>query len=129
MNTNDIQPAEGLQPWRDENGNLDLDVLRSGNYDIADADEVRAALLDEVERARTDRVLLDAVLDAIDLPIPATEGDTDAYRELLETRTRMALIAAKDGLDNPFNARVMVKFLAASVERTPAAYKVWGDVR
>ncbi|MCI0385430.1 hypothetical protein [Streptomyces sp. CNQ085] len=48
------------------------------------------------------RELLAAVLEAIDLPYPATLGDSERYREVLEQRVMHAAIALRNVLaDRP----------------------------
>ncbi|GGS27915.1 hypothetical protein F2B00_00275 [Streptomyces parvus] len=48
------------------------------------------------------RALLAAVLDAIDLPHPATIGDTEAYRAVLDRRAALAVTTARAALaENP----------------------------
>ncbi|MGY1453826.1 hypothetical protein [Streptomyces sp. SS8] len=48
------------------------------------------------------RELLAAVLEAIDLPYPATIGDSERYREVLERRVMHAAIALRNALhDRP----------------------------
>ncbi|MFE1543630.1 hypothetical protein ACFW61_24560 [Streptomyces microflavus] len=44
------------------------------------------------------RALLDAVLDAIDIPYPATIADDHAYRAVLERRLGLAVITARAAL-------------------------------
>ncbi|MFF9688967.1 hypothetical protein [Streptomyces sp. NPDC014623] len=44
------------------------------------------------------RHLLEAVLEAIDIPHPATIGDQDAHRALLEARASLAVTVARAAL-------------------------------
>jgi hypothetical protein len=55
VNQNDNQSHEVLQEWRDENGNVDLNAVRSGMVDIRHQDAIWSALLDEVESLRQAR--------------------------------------------------------------------------
>lgn len=81
----------------DSDGRLDLDVVRSGNYDICEDTKVRKALIDEAEAARDLRDLLRAVLEVAD-------GGT-------------ALIASSIGiaLEDPYNVPVMTRRLRGEV--------------
>ncbi|MFI6861767.1 hypothetical protein ACIBKZ_18025 [Streptomyces sp. NPDC050421] len=47
------------------------------------------------------RALLDAVLDAIDIPFPATGVDLDTYRTTLERRATLAVVTARAALAEP----------------------------
>ncbi|WP_406321902.1 hypothetical protein [Streptomyces sp. NBC_01637] len=44
------------------------------------------------------RALLDVVLEAIDLPYPATVGDEETYRKILDQRLGLALVVARAAL-------------------------------
>jgi hypothetical protein len=44
------------------------------------------------------RSLLEAVVEAIDIPHPATFGEADAYRDLLDRRAGLAVIVARAAL-------------------------------
>lgn len=55
MNQNDNRSQEVRQDWRDENGNVDIDAVRSRVVDVRHSDAILAALLDEVETLRPAR--------------------------------------------------------------------------
>lgn len=75
---------QGLQDWRGENGSINLDVVRSGNYDIVDRDAVTAALLDEVEHLRS--------------TLAQVANDRDAAREVT-TRQMSAMRCTLDAAE------------------------------
>jgi len=124
---NTTEAVEGLQPWRDENGNLNLDVLQSGNYDICDDKAARAAL---IEQARADRELLHAVLSALDLPRPAQHIDWQrARRELAEQRAKDVRIGLDGYLNGTAPADTTVDWVRQSVVDYPVSYEVEGGAR
>jgi hypothetical protein len=51
MNQNDNRPAEARQGWR-EDGRVDIDAVRAGTPDLADAAGILESLCDEVEALR-----------------------------------------------------------------------------
>lgn len=55
MEQNDNRSQEVQQGWRDENGNVDIDAVRSGMVDVRHNDAILSALLDEVESLRPAR--------------------------------------------------------------------------
>jgi len=70
------------------------------------------------------RDMLAAVLAAIDIPLPATVGDHDCYREVLEDRVGWARVAlnrvvAGDASDLTWEAAFLRAKLA---EHSPAGY-------
>ncbi|PVD01324.1 hypothetical protein [Streptomyces sp. CS014] len=71
------------------------------------------------------RALLDAVLAAIDIPHPATIGDTEAYQAALDRRASLAITVARAALaENPddygWNADYLRQRLA---EHPPTEYR------
>ncbi|MEU3203549.1 hypothetical protein ABZ702_06630 [Streptomyces cyaneofuscatus] len=75
------------------------------------------------------RALLDAVLDAIDIPHPATIGDTEAYQVALDRRAALAVTTARAALaENPddigWNADHLRRRLA---EHPPTGYRSTQD--
>lgn len=90
MQQNDNRSAEVRQDWRDEDGNVDLDAVRSGMVDIRHQDAIWSALLDEVERLRPSVELLREVGRALTLPLPART--VEAEREYLWTTARRASV-------------------------------------
>ena len=90
MEQNDNQSHEVLQEWRDENGNVDLEAVRSGMVDIRHQDAIWSALLDEVEGLRAAVDLLREVGRALTLPLPART--VEAEREFLWTTARRASV-------------------------------------
>jgi hypothetical protein len=74
--------------------------------------------------------LLATVLEAIDLPHPATEGDTDTYRQVLADRAMHTVIALRAVLldeatsDVPWNTAYLRERLA---EHPPTGYRHWGQ--
>ncbi|MFJ8866735.1 hypothetical protein ACIRD6_13395 [Streptomyces sp. NPDC102473] len=67
------------------------------------------------------RALLQAVVEAIDLPHPNTMGDADAYRDLLDRRAGLAVILARAALDEEPDA---YGWHAAYLRRKIAEYPV-----
>ncbi|WP_030342241.1 hypothetical protein [Streptomyces californicus] len=75
------------------------------------------------------RALLDAVLDAIDIPHPATVGDTEAHQVALDRRASLAIVVARAALaENPddygWNAAYLRRKLA---EHPPTGYRHYAD--
>lgn len=75
------------------------------------------------------RALLDAVLDAIDIPSPATIGDTDSYQIALDRRASLAIVVARGALaedpaDLQWNADYLRRKLA---ESPPTGYSTYSD--
>lgn len=115
-----------LQSPFSEDGRLDLDVVRSGNYDICEDKQVRAALVDEVEAARADRDLLRAVLAAIDLPDPADADGRDARLELLDLRCSFILGYLGAYLDGGSVERTAERLAEALEHHHPIGYTTDG---
>lgn len=75
------------------------------------------------------RELLAAVLEAIDIPHPATVGDTEAHDKVLNDRVMHAVVALQSILDNPrqdidWTLRYMRERLA---EHPTDGYRAWGE--
>ncbi|MFI0932932.1 hypothetical protein ACH4RG_14435 [Streptomyces sp. NPDC021019] len=73
------------------------------------------------------RALLDAVLDAIDIPYPATIDDDNAYRAVLDRRLSLAVMVARAALaEEPdsvaWNADYLRRKLA---EHPPTGYRAY----
>ncbi|MFF5773867.1 hypothetical protein ACFY8V_32780 [Streptomyces californicus] len=75
------------------------------------------------------RALLDAVLDAIDIPHPATIGDTDAYRAVLDRRLGLAVIVARAALvEGPDSVAWNTAYLRRKLEALPpTGYRHYAD--
>ncbi|MFH8668827.1 hypothetical protein ACH4F3_28660 [Streptomyces anulatus] len=73
------------------------------------------------------RALLDAVLDAIDIPYPATIGDDNAYRAVLDRRLGLAVIAARAALaEGPDSISWNVGYLRRKLaEHPPTGYRAY----
>lgn len=77
-----------------------------------------------------DRVLLAVVLEALDIPSPATVGDTAAHRELLASRALDAVIALRGVLDNGDDPGWSADYLRARLAEKPATgYRAWSEGR
>lgn len=134
MNQNVNQSHEVLQEWRDENGNVDLDAVRSGMVDIRHQDAIWSALLDEVERLRAGVDLLREVGRALTLPIPART--VEAEREYLWVLARRASVV-KESVNAALDPADVADFaMAARNVRTQAPLQIalyqvreGGDVR
>jgi hypothetical protein len=77
------------------------------------------------------RVLLEAVLEAIDLPAPATEGDHDAYARLLVDRVLDAVVFLHGVLGDPLAGTVEADWNEAYLRRQlakkpPTTYRHYG---
>ncbi|WP_326700224.1 hypothetical protein OG909_24825 [Streptomyces sp. NBC_01754] len=75
------------------------------------------------------RSLLDAVLDAIDVPYPATTADDKAYRTVLDRRLSLAVVVARAALaespaDYDWDAAYLRRKLA---EHPPTGYQHYAD--
>lgn len=147
-----VETTEVRQEWRDGNGNVDIDAVRSGNVDIRHQDDIHAALLDEVERLRAQvadaegtvrdldecvseystgvqqsRELMHAILAAVDLPRPAAHIDwTLARRELIERRGRDVRIGLNGFLNGSAPFDVTLDWLRRTVEDYPVEYETAG---
>lgn len=75
------------------------------------------------------RALLDAVLDAIDIPHPATIGDDDAYRAILDRRLGLAVIVARAALaEEPDSIAWNTAYLRRKLEALPpTGYRHYAD--
>jgi hypothetical protein len=60
-------------------------------FEYTDTDRIRMTVVDY-------RGALEAVLDAIDLPMPATIGDSEAFQKLLTVRVMYAVIHGRAAL-------------------------------
>ncbi|MGW0933639.1 hypothetical protein [Streptomyces sp. NPDC002666] len=67
------------------------------------------------------RTLLEAVLEAIDIPHPATVGDTDGYQVALDRRASLAIIIARAALaDAPADIGWNADYLRQKLAEHPA---------
>ncbi|MEU0001515.1 hypothetical protein ABZ069_31815 [Streptomyces microflavus] len=75
------------------------------------------------------RALLDAVLDAIDIPRWATVGDEDAYRAVLDRRLGLAVIVARAALaEEPDSIAWNTTYLRRKLaEHPPTGYRAYQD--
>lgn len=66
------------------------------------------------------RDFLAAVLDALDIPEPATTGDTEAHDRVLNDRAMHAKIALRDVLDGgPLGVEWTTRYLRERLAETP----------
>ncbi|WP_046503127.1 hypothetical protein [Streptomyces odonnellii] len=74
------------------------------------------------------RDLLAAVLEALDIPAPATIGDGEVYDRLLNQRVSHARIALRDALeDGPLGIEWTTEYLRERLaEHPPTGYRAWG---
>ncbi|MFE0727051.1 hypothetical protein ACFW2X_02150 [Streptomyces antibioticus] len=77
------------------------------------------------------RELLAAVLDALDIPAPATVGGTEAHDRALNDRAMHAKIALRDVLDGaPLGVEWTTQYLCERLaERPPAGYVTGAQAR
>lgn len=75
------------------------------------------------------RALLDAVLDAIDIPYPATTADDETYRTILDRRLSLAVIVARAALaENPADYGWNADYLRQKITQHPATgYRHYAD--
>lgn len=80
--------------------------------------------------ARDLHQLLEAVLEALDIPAPATVGDTDAHHALLADRAMDAVVALQTVLKAPGDcAGWSADYLRARLaEKPPTGYQHWQDL-
>lgn len=70
------------------------------------------------------RALLEAVVEAIDIPHPATVGDADTYRDLLDRRAGLAVIVARAALaEEPDAYGWNAAYLRRKIAEHPVAYR------
>ncbi|MEU1791471.1 hypothetical protein ABZ553_37485 [Streptomyces sparsogenes] len=72
--------------------------------------------------------LLGAVVEALDIPAPATYRDREQYREVLDQRALWVIVALKSVLLDPtgFAAEWMVTYLRERLaEHPPTTYRAW----
>jgi hypothetical protein len=73
------------------------------------------------------RQLLEAVLQALDVPRPATIGDEEAYRAILENHAMHARIALRGVLEQGDDPGWAADYLKARLAEKPATgYRTWG---
>ncbi|MFJ4916078.1 hypothetical protein [Streptomyces sp. NPDC088726] len=74
------------------------------------------------------RALLGAVLDAIDIPSPASGADLDQFRALLDRRVGLAIITARAALtEDPADIQWNVDYLRRVLaEHPPTGYRHHG---
>lgn len=70
-----------------------------------------------------------ALLDAIDIPHPATIGDADAYRAVLDRRLGLAVIVARAALtEGPDSVAWNTAYLRRKLEALPpTGYRYYAD--
>lgn len=76
------------------------------------------------------RDLLAAVLEALDIPHPATVGDAERHGEVLADRSMHAVIALRNALaDEPYlDVEWTTAYLRARLAETPTTgYRPWGE--
>lgn len=78
------------------------------------------------------RAFLTAVLDAIDIPAPATFGDHKEYARLLEDRAFDAVVALHGALDEPLADSGWVDWHTAYLrkqlaKKPPTGYRHWAS--
>ncbi|GAB3224328.1 hypothetical protein GCM10027447_12830 [Glycomyces halotolerans] len=99
MNTNPTQTTEARQ-LADE-----VDDLRT------ERDAIRAELQGARKGLADTRDLMRAVLDAVDVPLPATGGDETAYYCLMASRAGVVRAALQTALEDAYNVPVMTRHL------------------
>lgn len=77
------------------------------------------------------RDLLAAVLDALDIPHPATVGDTETHDRILNDRAMHAAIALRSALeDHPLGIEWTTQYLRERLAEHPAVgYRHYGTPR
>ncbi|MDX3689928.1 hypothetical protein PV726_06170 [Streptomyces europaeiscabiei] len=77
-----------------------------------------------------DRDLLRAVLDALDIPAPATVGDGQVHDRILLDRVMDAVAALRGVLRNGDDPGWSADYLRARLAEKPATgYRTWGEGR
>lgn len=74
--------------------------------------------------------LLKAVLEALDIPHPATVGDHEVHDRVLNDRVMHAVIALRAALDDKplMDIEWTTEYLRERLAEHPATgYRVWGD--
>lgn len=79
------------------------------------------------------RQLLAAVLEALDIPNPATVGDSEQYHKVLSDRAMHAVMALQRALDEdggPLGVTWTTEYLQERLTEHPATgYRAWGEDR
>ena len=78
------------------------------------------------------RGLLAAILEALDIPAPATIGDTAAHDRILNERAMHAKIALRSVLEDaaPLGIEWTTTYLRERLaEHQPTGYRAWGEGR
>ncbi|MFI1951973.1 hypothetical protein ACH437_08975 [Streptomyces xinghaiensis] len=74
--------------------------------------------------------LLAVVLEALDIPHPATVGDSETHREVLDHRTMDAVTALRGVLHRGDDPGWSADYLRARLaEKPPAGYRACGEAR
>ncbi|GAB2960143.1 hypothetical protein [Streptomyces heilongjiangensis] len=80
--------------------------------------------------ARELRQLLAAVLDALDIPNPATVGDRERFHQVLGDRALDAVTALRGVFQHGDDAGWSADYLRARLAEKPATgYRTWGEGR
>lgn len=75
-----------------------------------------------------DRVLLAAVLEALDIPSPATVGDGEVYERILLNRVLDVRVALQGVLQRGDDPGWSADYLRARLAEKPATgYRAWGE--
>ncbi|MFJ5027784.1 hypothetical protein ACIQB5_06745 [Streptomyces sp. NPDC088560] len=75
-----------------------------------------------------DRELLEAVLEALDIPHPATVGDSEVHARILLDRVMDARVALEGVLRRGDDAGWSADYLRARLTERPATgYRTWGQ--
>lgn len=128
-----VGPRRG---WR-EDGTVDIDAVRAGTHDVNDSAAVFDSLCDEVEEARAEveqnlaeRELLRTVLEALDLPRPASHIDwRRARQQLSEHRADDVRRGLRGYLDGSASVALTLDWIRQSVKDYPVDYQVQGGAR
>ncbi|KUO19675.1 hypothetical protein [Streptomyces dysideae] len=76
------------------------------------------------------RQLLAVALEALDIPTPATVGDSETHREILAHRTMDTVIALRGVLEGGDDPGWSADYLRARLAEKPATgYRAWGEGR
>ncbi|MGV9242179.1 hypothetical protein [Streptomyces sp. NPDC003710] len=77
-----------------------------------------------------ERELLQALLEAIAIPYPATVGDGEVYSRVLEDRVMHARVALQGVLERGDDPEWTANYLRERLAEKPATgYRTWGEPR
>lgn len=86
--------------WHDEDGRVDIDAVRAGTPDLADAPAIYESLCDEVEQLRAAHDLLRETARALTVPLPARTVEAESeYLWVLARRASVVRESVDAALD------------------------------